>query len=329
MKKPAAALSFDADDLWTYQRSQGRAEWVSHSTFWPAAIPRLLDLTGSLSVRGTVFIVGQDAAVPAHRPLLERIMAAGHEIGNHSHSHNPSLLKSNRETIIREVETAERAIASVTGKIPQGFRGPSYVWTPEICQILADRGYLYDSSIWPTWIGPMLKFYLRSHRLFGRTVEADFGRWTEAFRSLAPHPLSLPNGKRLLEIPVTTHPALRLPLHMTYLLSLGALSREWMLRYLRSALRLCRERGLGFCFLLHAPDILDSKDMPGLDVLPHRHLPLSQKLDIVTRVLDAISSFFRLMPLESYAREIRLLEASGRPVGADIDRSIPLQGESR
>jgi hypothetical protein len=324
MEKPAAALSFDADDLWTYLRSHGRTEWISRPTFWPAAIPRLLDLTASRSIRLTVFVVGQDAARPVHRALVERMLNAGHEIGNHSDAHD---LRSNRETIVKDLEAAERSIASVTGKNPCGFRGPSYVWTPELCEILADRGYLYDSSIWPTWIGPFLKFYLRSRGLLRRTVEADFGRWTEALRPLAPHSLALAGGKRILEIPVTTHPVLRLPLHMTYLLSLGAISTEGMLRYLENALALCRRRKIGFCFLLHAPDLLDSTDLPGLEFLPHRGLSLHRKLDLINRVLEAVAACFRLMPLEAYAREVSSPAVSARPSPLLLDRSSPSLGE--
>jgi len=325
-EKPPAALSFDADDLWTYLRSHGRAEWISRPTFWPAVIPRLLDLTASLSVRLTVFVVGQDAARPVHRALVERMINAGHEIGNHSDAHDPSILRSKREMIVKDLEAAERSIASVTGKNPCGFRGPSYVWTPELCEILADRGYLYDSSIWPTWIGPLLKFYLRSRGLFRRTVEADFGRWTDALQSLGPHPLALSGGKQILEIPVTTHPVLRLPLHMTYLLSLGAISAEGMLRYLENALALCRGRKIGFSFLLHAPDFLDSTNLPGLEFLPHRGLSLHRKLDLINRVLEAVATCFRLMPLEAYAREVASPAVSASPSSVRLNRTSPFQG---
>ena len=325
--KPAAALSFDADDLWTYLRSQGRAEWTSRPTFWPAAIPRLLDLAASLSVRLTVFVVGQDAARPDHRVLMERIVDAGHEVGNHSDAHDPSILRSNRATIVQDLEAAERSIASFTGKNPRGFRGPSYVWTPELCEILADRGYLYDSSFWPTWIGPLLKFYLRSRGLLRPKVETDFGQWTDALRPLGPHPLTLSHGRRILEIPVTTHPVLRLPLHMTYLLSLGAVSTDGMLGYLENALALCRRRKIGFCFLLHAPDLLDSTDLPGLEFLPHRGLSIRRKLDLINRVLQAAAAVFRLMPLEDYARDTLISAGSAGPSSGRPDRSHSSQGE--
>jgi hypothetical protein len=114
---------------------------------------------------------------------------------------------------------------------------------------------------------------------------------------------------------------------MTYLLSLGAVSTDGMLGYLENALALCRRRKIGFCFLLHAPDFLDSTDLPGLEFLPHRGLSVRRKLDLITRVLEAASAFFRLMPLEDYARVVLSPAGSVAPSSGLPDRSLSFQGE--
>ena len=48
----------------------------------PDVTPRLLDLFDELAVRATFFVIGEKAA--RHGPILRRMLAAGHEVGDHS-----------------------------------------------------------------------------------------------------------------------------------------------------------------------------------------------------------------------------------------------------
>lgn len=51
----------------------------------PEHTPRLLDLLATHGVKATFFLVGQK--IERHPALVERIVAAGHTLGNHSYSH--------------------------------------------------------------------------------------------------------------------------------------------------------------------------------------------------------------------------------------------------
>lgn len=59
----------------------------------------ILDLLREEGVRATFFVVGK--AVERHPALARRMLAEGHELGNHSYSHRPLVLVSPR-TIRRE-----------------------------------------------------------------------------------------------------------------------------------------------------------------------------------------------------------------------------------
>ncbi len=64
---------------------------------------------------------------------------------------------------------------------------------------------------------------------------ALFGTWKDAFRPVRPFQWSL-NGGRLLELPVTTLPGLKVPMHLSYLIYLAKFSRVAARAYLRFAL---------------------------------------------------------------------------------------------
>ena len=61
------------------------------------------------------------------------------------------------EALVRELERTETAVQRATGQRPIGFRGPGYSWSTTLLEILADRGYLYDASTLPTYLGPLAR----------------------------------------------------------------------------------------------------------------------------------------------------------------------------
>jgi peptidoglycan/xylan/chitin deacetylase (PgdA/CDA1 family) len=87
----------------------------------PVHTPRVLELLGRAHVRGTFFLVGERAV---RAPEVARaIVAAGHELGNHTWSHRSLWVCSPRETE-REIRRGDEAIASITGRRPRYFRPP-------------------------------------------------------------------------------------------------------------------------------------------------------------------------------------------------------------
>ena len=87
----------------------------------PVHTPRLLELLDEVRGRGTFFLVGERAV---RSPEVARaIVAAGHEVGNHTWSHRNLWGCSPRETE-REIRRGDEAIASAAGQRPRYFRPP-------------------------------------------------------------------------------------------------------------------------------------------------------------------------------------------------------------
>ena len=88
---------------------------------------RLLDVLGERGVRAAFFVVGR--FVERRPALARRIVAEGHELGNHSYSHPIYLYRSPRETH-RELARTQAIVADATGVIPALSRPPCGVRTP-------------------------------------------------------------------------------------------------------------------------------------------------------------------------------------------------------
>jgi peptidoglycan/xylan/chitin deacetylase (PgdA/CDA1 family) len=261
-------------------------------------IPRALQI---LREPATFFVVGQDAAQPSNRPLLAAIADAGHELGNHSCSHEPWRLDDT------EIIRAEEAIQQATGRKPVGFRGAGHALTNGALELLVRRGYEYDASTWPTFYMPVARFvYFRSQRFTAeqRRQRRHLGaRARDGFRPLHPYWWDTPAG-RLLEIPVTTLPLLRTPIHLSYLFALAVQSPTAALAYFRGALWLCRRCGVSPSLLLHPTDLLGVEDGFELPYIPGMNLPLPAKIEFTTRVLDALRESFAVATLQAHARQL-------------------------
>ena len=83
--------------------------------------PALLELLARCNVRATFFLCG--ANVERLPQIAQAVVAAGHEIGNHSDTH-PRFDFCSEEFIYRELAEAQRKIAQVTGVTPKLFRAP-------------------------------------------------------------------------------------------------------------------------------------------------------------------------------------------------------------
>ncbi|MGZ0174717.1 MAG: polysaccharide deacetylase family protein [Planctomycetales bacterium] len=152
----------------------------------------------------------------------------GHEIGNHSFHHEPWLHLYSLDRIDEEFARTEEALQLATGETPIGFRGPGFSLSPDVLKVLQRRGYQYDCSTFPTFLGPLARmYYCMTAKLDEKEKEERkklFGTFSEGFRPLKPHHWELEDGP-LLEIPVTTMPLFKVPIHISYLLFLDQFAR--------------------------------------------------------------------------------------------------------
>lgn len=306
-QKSAASLSLDLDNKWSYMKTHGDSGWESFPSYLDVVVPRALDFLRERKLRITFFIVGQDAALDKNREALGQIAAAGHEIGNHSFHHQPWLHLYSEAEIEAELAQAEEHIERVTGHRPIGFRGPGYSLSTATLRVLARRGYQYDASTFPTFLGPLARaYYFMTAKLSEeerRQRKALFGKLSEGFRPIKPYRWQV-DGRTLIEIPVTTMPVAKAPIHFSYLLYLSIYSTPLALGYFRNVIRLCRLTGTQPSLLLHPLDFLGSDDMQDLSFFPAMRMPSAKKLGLVSRAISIMSDNFTVLPLEEHAREI-------------------------
>jgi len=145
----AASFTFDVDAesavLWGNEAAGARMSVMSHQAYGPlVGIPRILDLLDRHQIPSTFFVPGHTA----HRypEAVRSIVAAGHEIAHHGYLHEqPTAL-----TLDEEIEALDRgleALAEVAGVRPAGYRAPMWDLSWRTPGLLAERGFLYDSSL--------------------------------------------------------------------------------------------------------------------------------------------------------------------------------------
>ena len=275
-RKPIASLSLDLDNQWSYMKIHGDSGWESFPSYLDLVVPRFLNFFQQCDLKLTVFIVGQDAALEKNHEALRAIADAGHEIGNHSFHHEPWLHLYSEEEIEKELALAEEHIEKATGKRPIGFRGPGFSCSRSILQVLARRGYQYDASTFPTFLGPLARaYYFMTAKLSEEEKQkrkALFGKFKDGLQPLNPYEWVLDDASKLVEIPVTTMPIFKVPIHVSYILYLSSFSTTLALLYFQFALMLCRPTGTQLSLLLHPLDFLGRDDRTGTSFLS-RHEP--------------------------------------------------------
>lgn len=89
----------------------------------PVWTPKVLDILKQENVKAAFFIVGENGQ--ANPDLVKRIVAEGHEIGNHSFTH-PNLGEVPRQVVDLELNATQRLIESLTGRSTRLFRAPYF-----------------------------------------------------------------------------------------------------------------------------------------------------------------------------------------------------------
>lgn len=318
--RPLASVSVDLDNLWAYLKTHGDPGWRDRPSFLPSAVPRLLEILGEHGLTTTVFVVGADVVREDGAKAVAEIAAAGHEVANHSFGHEPWLHRYSRGRLEDELSRTEDAITAAGAPRPSGFRGPGYSVTRDLVELLAERGYAYDASTLPTWIGPLARAYHnRTAKAAEEGLDELFGGVSRVLAPVHAYRWRTSGSSALVELPVTTMPLLRTPIHGSYLLQLHEVSPRLARAYFRAALRLCLVRGVAPSLLLHPTDVLGAADAPGMEFFPGMAAPGERKVAWLGWVLSALREHFDVVGTGEYVRRTTVRRT--RPVsGLDVGR---------
>lgn len=117
----------------------GQRVWLTIDDGPSADTAAILDLLARHQARATFFVVGQRAA--AQPELVRQIVAAGHSLGNHSHSHpqgrwwmlGPRALRA-------QIGQCQQALSAITGQPPRWYRSVVGHTNPFVAAVLKAHG---------------------------------------------------------------------------------------------------------------------------------------------------------------------------------------------
>jgi hypothetical protein len=127
-----------------------------------------------------------------------------------------------------------------------------------------------------------------------------FGSFSEGFRPLRTYRWKS-FGLQLLEIPVTTMPVFKVPIHLSYILYLGQWSPLLAMSYFRFSMAMCRLFRVEPSILLHPLDFMGADDDADLGFFPAMNMRSRKKLDIVAEALDYLRNQFEVVPMMDHA----------------------------
>lgn len=311
-RAPIAAITVDLDTTPHYHAIHGLPAPPAEGAdpIYAVGVSRLLDLFVEARVIGTLFVIGQDVAAPAHHALLTRAHEAGHELGNHTFFHRYDLRHRPVAAQEEDIERGEEAIASVTGAAPVGFRTPGYNLSESLQEILTRRGYLYDSSVFPCPPYYAAKgLIMAARRLGGRPSRSSMTLPQSLLAPITPYhptpgafwrPAAAADTPRPLQIPMCLIPGARFPVIGTSLHLLGARG------FARALPLLTRAYPKLLQLELHAIDFMDADD-PGMAPLaahqPDLRVSWADKRALYLDVFKQLAAAgYTFAPLASYRR---------------------------
>ncbi|MBS1675846.1 MAG: polysaccharide deacetylase family protein [Actinobacteria bacterium] len=143
----ATCFTFDLDgeEVWRVDEEGARRPGVRSLGAYEAAValPLILELLERHRVTATFFVPGREAErQPA---AVESILAAGHEVGHHGHTHrSPASLDPDEEE--DELAAGLAALARV-GATPTGYRAPNWDLSERSVGLVAAAGLRYSSNL--------------------------------------------------------------------------------------------------------------------------------------------------------------------------------------
>ncbi len=304
-----ASLSVDLDSLGHYCRIHGFPESTllpgGHAAAHAIAIPRFLELFDRLRARATFFAIGEDLEDATCAASVGDAARGGHEVGNHTWSHDYALVRRDPAAIAAEVSRGAQAIAAATGKSPTGFRAPGYTLSSSLYGALVEQGYHYDSSAFPATPYYLAKAaVLGTMRLARRESAAILDRPAVLRAPRMPYRPSLddpyrPGDGPVWELPIATAPVTRVPFFGTSLVFLPHAVVAGLYRTLRGAPFLNVE--------LHAIDVLDASDGAGPELARRQRdlrVRASEKMERLAEAFGWIANDFEVTTLADVAARL-------------------------
>lgn len=226
------AFSIDVEEhfqVTAFANAVDMASWSGHESRVVRNTRVLLEMLSKRGTRGTFFVLGW---IAKHHPqLIREIAGGGHEIASHGMNHQ-LIYNQSPEKFREETRSAKHLLEDLCQTSVIGYRAATYSITRRslwALDILAEEGFLYDSSIFPM-----------HHDRYGIP---------DARR--VPHLMETTKGHRLIEFPISVlrHKGLTLPV------AGGGYFRIFPYAITRWGLKKLNASGQEFVFYIHPWEI--------------------------------------------------------------------------
>ncbi|MBM3138583.1 MAG: hypothetical protein FJZ98_10405 [Chloroflexi bacterium] len=311
---PLASVSIDVDTLSSIYKGTGLVREGGYTFIeLRTGLETISRFFEEFDIKTTLFMVGTDFIPKVNHAVIKSIASEGHELANHSMSHPQGFRWLTADQKIKEVAGMGEICKEITGIEPVGFRSPGWNMDDSGLPVLKRLGYQYDSSVFPTFMMPVMKAaHWASMFRQQRADRTTMGRWRYMFAPREPYrtsnrSLAEKGQDGLVEFPVTVTPFLRIPFFATLLLLLGSKPYKFFYERLRSA-------GQPIHFQMHLSDFVDY-GLPELqDQIPSRnrgaYVPqalstsIENKLAIFQGMIEMISRDYDFVTLKDWSMKV-------------------------
>ncbi|MFE5319780.1 XrtA system polysaccharide deacetylase [Paenibacillus sp. NPDC056579] len=165
-------FTVDVED-WFCSPDVPLSEWEGYPIRIEEPIHRILDLLSEHDSYGTFFILGW---IAEKRPdLVKEIHRRGHEIASHGYSHR-LVYRQTAKQFREDVRKSKAMLEQLKGSQVYGYRAPCFSITSWAFDILAEEGFIYDSSMVPNTLHTVYSRFNLSPSVHSPFTIAD-GLW--------------------------------------------------------------------------------------------------------------------------------------------------------
>ena len=316
MTKRTACISIDVDTLSSIYKGQGCTRPGGYTFIeFRTGMENMAAFFGRYGIKTTMFMVGNDFKYKGNLGHIRDIHKSGHEIANHSMSHQQGFRWLSAADKEKEINDMGEICRQTTGHKPVGFRSPGWNVDDATIPVLKKLGYQYESSLFPTFLMPLMKFaHWRSMSKQPKPNRTTMGMWKYMFAPLRPYVTSSQSLARkdrggqdiLIEFPISVTPILRIPFFATLLLFTGE-------GFYKTLYKQIRRWNLPVHFQMHLSDFADyslpelADQMPGGSgtyVPQALSTPLEDKLNLFARMIETIGADYKFTTLQQWAQRM-------------------------
>ena len=297
--------------------------WESFPSYLDVLAPRALDVLARHDLRITFFVVGQDAALAREprRARRARRRRATRSATTRSAT-SPGCTATRRPSSTRSSSGPRTRSRPRPACAPTGSAARATASRRRRCACCVRRGYAYDASTLPTYIGPLARaYYFRTAKLTAEQRaerELLYGTWSDGRRAVRPYRWAVgrPHAAR-----APGHHDARAQGADPRELPPDARARTRRPRRARTSTPRCGSvapTGVGPSILLHPLDLISGDDVKALAFFPGHADPGRREAGAGRLVPRAVPAPLRRRPGR---RARRALAARDLPVRAPTSRA--------